>query len=234
MKINIPPRQMLTSSGSINSVDNLVQPPVSPKAEELNQVTPDTEKIYQKFIESIPTAQIQMGETSLNEFGGTEEDFEKLILGYTNSQLNNDVNLNQASETEQCLRLDEISLDHQYEKKRKFSEICFEDSMTNDSFSSSLNSSIAKRPKNTRPRGIYRADDITNDADLQNYIERRKKNNISSKVSRANKKNAYKEMESKCSQLERDNVRLTKKIENLDKLTKTIREYLLEKFSKQP
>lgn len=233
MKINIPSRQFLTSSGSINSIDNLIQPPVSPKAEELNQVTPDTEKIYQKFIESIPTAQLQVGETPLSMFSGTEVDFENLILGYT-STLNNDVNLNKTSEAEQSLKLEEISLDHQYEKKRKLSDNCFEESMTNDSFSSSLNSSCAKRPKNTRPRGIYRADDITNESDLQNYIERRKKNNISSKVSRANKKNAYKQMDCKCTELERDNIRLRNKIDNLEKLTKTIREYLLEKFSKQP
>lgn len=39
-----------------------------------------------------------------------------------------------------------------------------------------------------RKRSIYRADDVTTEEDLLNYLERRKKNNISSKASRAIKK----------------------------------------------
>ena len=91
-------------------------------------------------------------------------------------------------------------------------------------------SSSSGSSKRQRTKGIYRARDVTNPAELDNYLERRKKNNISSKISRANKKNYYSEMEAKSRAIEDENARLALKINKVDHVNKIMKEYLKEAF----
>ncbi|RNA33362.1 hypothetical protein BpHYR1_000337 [Brachionus plicatilis] len=86
--------------------------------------------------------------------------------------------------------------------------------------------------KRRRKKNVYRAEDISNEEDLINYLERRKKNNISSKCSRANKKRYYNELDSKCDQLEEENEFLRKKQTKLERLNVLLKDYLVENFSK--
>lgn len=247
MKINIPNQQTLQSFGSADQLEK--QSSIVPDIKStVQEITPDTEKMYFQFIQSIPSAQLGIGQDTqpvvnfdfLDQFG-TEENFEKLILGCTSpqvSQIANDPLLNSESNFKNSL-IQSLPLDHEYSlspKKRKISDNVFEDSLTNDSFSSSttftdsFSVSLPKKTKNPRTRGIYRADDVTNENELQNYLERRKKNNQSSKVSRANKKNFYSEMSLKCDELVKSNDRLNNKIIELEKLNKIIRDMLVENF----
>jgi hypothetical protein len=122
--------------------------------------------------------------------------------------------------------------DHEYTRseppvKRRQSAL---DETSQDSFAS-FDSATNAAPKKQRKRGIYRADDVTNQEDLQNYLERRKKNNLSSKASRANKKNLYNEMDAKSDFLEKENQRLRDKQVKLERVTKEIKDFLIEKFA---
>jgi len=230
MKINIPSQPIVSSFV------------VSPNVLEPSQkFIPGTESMYNQFIESIPTPQFQLDIDTdaqppnfdlLDQHFGGDVNFEKLILGCTETP--------QISEENLPFKQPEINAvpsDHEYSSKRKFSVCSVEDSLDSsvassvfaDSFSSSF--LPAKRQRNQRPRGIYRADDVTNDEELKNYLERRKKNNISSKISRANKKKNFSEMDLKCNELENNNLHLEKKIVELEKLTKVIKDYLVQKFT---
>ena len=102
-----------------------------------------------------------------------------------------------------------------------------QDAFNSFSDSTSVNGSVTKKQ---RTRGIYRLDDVTNDEEYQNYLERRKKNNISSKASRANKKSLYNEMDAKSDFLEQENERLRKRIVQMEDLSKIIKDMLVEKF----
>jgi hypothetical protein len=102
-----------------------------------------------------------------------------------------------------------------------------QDACNSFSDSTSVNGSVTKKQ---RTRGIYRLDDVTNDEEYQNYLERRKKNNISSKASRANKKSLYNEMDAKSDFLEQENERLKMRIVKMEDLSKIIKDMLVEKF----
>ena len=217
--------------------------------QELIRITPETEKLYCQFIQSIPSAQLQVGSGSsflMSDDFGTEESFEKLILNMSsqildesnnnNNNNNKNVFLTQPVVDEEQLRpLVQQEHDYSAAKKRKVSYASLDESLTNDSFSSSMtdnSTSLSKRnSKSQRPRGIYRYDDVTNDEELQNYLERRKKNNISSKVSRANKKKAYDQMDYRFDELEKSNERLRKKIVEAEKINKIIKDLLVEKVT---
>lgn len=120
-----------------------------------------------------------------------------------------------------------IYQDHVYgSSKRKFSM----DDNTQDSFASSSvdeHSGVKKK----RVRGIYRADDVTNMEEYHNYLERRKKNNMSSKVSRANKKKAFYEMDSMADKLEADNQMLREKSEKLSQAIEMLKKYLFQMYA---
>jgi len=143
-------------------------------------------------------------------------------------------------QTREPIVKENVMLDHDYSAKRKAAFV-FDDeesSYTQDSFSSSmLTPSSAATPstsspsKKKRTRGIYRADDIKTQDDLANYLERRKKNNISSKVSRANKKSYYNEMDARSDFLKEQNKKLQDKSKLLEQVNKAIKEYLIEQFN---
>jgi len=81
-----------------------------------------------------------------------------------------------------------------------------------------------------RNRSVYRAEDIKTQQDLESYIERRKKNNESSKISRANKRSQYKSMDARSDALELDNKRQRVKIELMDEAIKAIKQLLYEQI----
>lgn len=252
LKINIPSQQtMNTSFGSADSIKNNKITPILPTVtKDINEITPETEKMYMQFIQSIPGAQLQINQGALgsnfttittppinfeflDEFG-TEENFQKLILGCTSDKIIPAEPLKPIVHTDhEYISVSNLNKDN----KRKLStDNFFDDSC--DSFSSSIftdslssSNSLAKK---SRTRGIYRADDVTNEKELQNYLERRKKNNISSKVSRSNKKKSYSEMDSKCDEYEKNNKRLETKIIELEHLNKVIKEFLVERFTQKP
>jgi hypothetical protein len=157
------------------------------------------------------------------------------------------------------ISVDTITLDHDYTispKKRKNS---FVEEESNSVFNfEATNSSVAtpnvsfkqfptttatttkrtrtsesseKGSKRKRVKGIYRANDVTNTDELNNYLERRRKNNISSKQSRLTKKNVYSSMDEKSNQLEKDNEGLKQTITNLESLTKLLKDVLLQRFT---
>lgn len=182
---------------------------------------------------ALPSAAIITSEQILETLGVNESDLDVFInetpfLTSTSP----DLNLNQNDQTDQ---LQTVSLDHGYSAqvtKRKLSEIFDENSMlSQDSLSSSFASSQKDQPKKKRTRGIYRAEDVTNEDEYINYLERRKKNNMSSKISRANKKNFYTGMDAKSDQLEKDNQSLRAKIVNLENLNKVLKDYLIQNFA---
>jgi hypothetical protein len=85
--------------------------------------------------------------------------------------------------------------------------------------------------KRKRIKGIYRANDVTSKEELENYLERRRKNNISSKQSRLTKKTLYVSMDEKANQLERENEGLKQTITNLESLTQLFKDVLLQRFT---
>lgn len=236
MKINIPIQQSIISETT---------PSPCHQQQQHQRYTQGTENMFNQFIDSIPSPQLQLQldldtdaqapnfELLDQHFGCSDVNFEKLILGCTPTP-----KIEETMETNLLFKTPIQGNDHEYSSnKRTFSESFFEDSLDSSAASSvfgdSLSSDLlAKRGlKNQRTRGIYRADDVTNPEELNNYLERRKKNNISSKISRANKKRNYNDMDYKCDELERSNCSLAKKIIDLEKLNKVIKDMLVEKFT---
>lgn len=137
-----------------------------------------------------------------------------------------------------------IALDHGYSAtqrhKRNHSDSDDESTLDSEYPSSIASSSISQlasatkqkgEPKKKRQRGIYRLEDVTNEEERRNYIERRMKNNVSSKASRANKKSYFSKLESNAAILENENVRLSKQITTLDSHIKEIKNFLINKFN---
>jgi hypothetical protein len=199
-------------------------------------ITPGTEKLCYQFIQN-NSAQLDLNECF---------DFDKLedMLNLTPQAFNrleenpfvnaNSANVNLSSSFEvakNSLIVGNAAFDHVYSSndKRKASSL---DEDTQDSIISSTytNSDNGKSQKKQRTRGIYRLDDVTNEEEMHNYLERRKKNNVSSKVSRANKKYHYKEMDAKSNIFEVENERLRKKIIKLEEINKLIKDELMEKI----
>jgi hypothetical protein len=142
-----------------------------------------------------------------------------------------DLNLNslvcETAALEKCLAdtdlfsqslLEATCLDHGYSKSPL---------KRSSDFLDELDSSFVKKH---RPRGVYRLDDVTNDEEMKNYKERRIKNNISSKASRANKKSLYNDMDARNDFLEDNNKLLQERIVKKEKARKVLQEYLMERF----
>lgn len=248
MKINIPSQPAISALATVKPIENLSS--MVPGIQDQSKLTSETEKMFNQFIQEIPSAQLQLDADAqapnfelLDDHFGTQENFEKLILGCT---LLPEMPIaevdDQSSKDLFQMPVDQdvyatVQADHEYTStKRKLSWSSLDDSL-NDSIASSVfvdsfsSESSQKKTKCQRTRGIYRIDDVTNEEELNNYLERRKKNNISSKVSRANKKKAYIDMDVKCAELDKNNERLKRKIVELEKLNKIIKDMLVEKFT---
>lgn len=209
-------------------------------------ITPETQKECLAFFKTMPSPTLDSTlfmEDILKESGIAESELLELTCIptselYDNTKVINPF-LNESSFDETSLQnepKENLNLDHAYSNKRKLSFDIEENSLlSQDSFNlqtSTPTPSTSAEPtkKKQRTRGIYRAKDVKNDEDLMNYLERRKKNNISSKVSRSNKKSLHNSMDAKADELEIQNKQLTEKIEKLQDTTKIMKEFLLQHF----
>lgn len=96
----------------------------------------------------------------------------------------------------------------------------------------SENSSITfKRTKNSRH--VNRAVDIKTEDDLSYYLERRRKNNEASKMSRAARKQKFGDMHLRCAEYERVNVELRFKISTLEIITSNLKNGLIHNFQRK-
>lgn len=134
---------------------------------------------------------------------------------------------------------DNVMLDHGYSSNKRIYSLdtdddsCFtQDSIYTESMTITTPSTVSSSNKKKRCRGIYRAEDIKNEDDLANYLERRKKNNQSSKASRATKRSYYSSMDAKSEYLKEQNDKLEEKANLLEQLNKLIKEHLIEQFKK--
>lgn len=87
--------------------------------------------------------------------------------------------------------------------------------------------------KQTRKRNYSEVsfDDEVVDKKSLKYLERRRKNNIASKRSREIRKNKFLSMDEEAAELEKANAELREKIEQLESLTKRMKEALVAKLS---
>jgi len=186
-------------------------------------ITPNMEKQFTQLLQSIPTGDIfnmQMESDPLTIFDD---------MSMEETKADQEMKINQLEQP-----VSSVPIDHAYIKQIEFN---LNDDLTNDSFSSTMTDSTQLPTSNSgikkkRPRGVYRKDDIRNDEDYENYILRRKKNNQSSKISRANKKAAYQEIDSKIDLLANSNIKLSSKITKLEQINKLIKDMLVEKLAK--
>ena len=183
---------------------------------DMNQlITPGIEKTFNQLLQSIPTCEIYQDD-NLEETNGS-------IFDLLNSKVESEITSS-------------VPVDHAYFKQKEDLNL---DDLTNDSYISNVANSVNQQvstpssTKKKRARGVYRKDDIRNEEDYQNYILRRKKNNISSKISRANKRDAYKEIDSKINHLFKTNEILKKKVDKLENLNKVIKDLLVNKLAAQ-
>lgn len=92
--------------------------------------------------------------------------------------------------------------------------------------------------KITRKRKISEMSDYSvdericsGDNKLTKYLERRRKNNIASKRSRETRKTKFLSMDEQAEELEKSNLELRQRIEQLESLTKRMKEALVAKLS---
>ncbi|CAF2174045.1 unnamed protein product [Rotaria magnacalcarata] len=102
---------------------------------------------------------------------------------------------------------------------------CLSPTMSEDS------SVSLKRTKNARQ--VNRATDIQTADDLSYYLERRRKNNEASKMSRAARKQKFGDMDSRCAEYERVNVELRLKISTLETVTANLKNGLIHSFQRK-
>lgn len=191
------------------------------------------------------SARIITNHQLLSSVGMSESELEKIILTppqpKSTTKLSVVTNPFEAAMAANLSLQDEVAeFDHMYsqqQKKRRQSSVFDSsaeplDSDVESEMSISTSGEPSSKRRRHRSRGIYRAEDIQTDADLANYLERRKKNNISSKISRANKKNYYTEIDAKAQAVEDENRRMAIKIEKYEKLNQLMKDYLKDAFVK--
>ncbi|CAF1284733.1 unnamed protein product [Rotaria sordida] len=83
-------------------------------------------------------------------------------------------------------------------------------------------------------RNVNRATDIKTSDDLSYYLERRRKNNEASKMSRAARKQKFGDMDHQCEEYERVNDELRMKIATLETVTATLKSGLVNNFQRKP
>lgn len=88
-----------------------------------------------------------------------------------------------------------------------------------------------KRTKHARH--VNRATDIKNEDDLSYYLERRRKNNEASKISRAVRKQKFGDMDARCAEYERVNAELHLKISTLEIVTASLKNGLVHSFQRK-
>lgn len=96
---------------------------------------------------------------------------------------------------------------------------------------SESSSTSMRRTKHARP--VHRATDIQTEEDLSYYLERRRKNNEASKMSRASRKQKYGDMDAHCAEYERVNAELRLKISTLEVVTANLKNGLIHSFQRK-
>jgi hypothetical protein len=248
-KIKIYPQNQVSVSNSTTSpimaqsqIHQQQDPLFQFSVEDLNLLmTPLTEKILLSF----------NNETNKNSDSHQQEsNVENWLLDdeitAQNLQFDSNFAFNLLEEEEDKKHIsDSAKIDHAYVpftelemgSKRCYSDESGEFAFSDDTFSmqsesTNTNSTNPPSAKKRRTRGIYRLEDVKTSEELINYQERRRKNNISSKNSRASKKRQYHEMEYKANELEKANEELNKKIKSYEEIVKLTKEWLLQRLSK--
>ncbi|CAF0754907.1 unnamed protein product [Rotaria sp. Silwood1] len=111
-----------------------------------------------------------------------------------------------------------------------FNQILNESACSSPTISEDSSISL-RRTKN--PRHIHRATDIKTEDDLSYYLERRRKNNEASKISRAVRKQKFGDMDVRCAEYERVNVELRLKISTLETVTANLKNGLIHNFQRK-
>ncbi|CAF1394155.1 unnamed protein product [Adineta steineri] len=93
--------------------------------------------------------------------------------------------------------------------------------------------SEANSTKSKRTRNINRATDIKTSDDLSYYLERRRKNNEASKMSRAARREKFGSMDQQCEEYERVNTELRMKISTLETVTTSLKSGLVNNFQRK-
>ena len=257
MKLNIDKQQQQQQQQQQPST-SLILPDELLDTHELDQlITPTTHQLCLNYLHSVPDyplatqeapeqqqqqQQQQQTDTDTNLFSdeGLLDDISQLNDEDDDDQ---DDSASQATTYAIASSNSLVELDHAYsERKRKLSVACLNDDddsqfTQDDSLCSSsqidtpMSSSTTTTTKKRRARGIYRADDVTNEEELFNYLERRKKNNVSSKVSRANKRSYYNEMDTRSATLQLANERLASKVVLYEQINQLIKDFMVEQIS---
>lgn len=228
MPTNSSANKTQTKSADLNSA-------IAMNGELNNMLTPSIEKTFSNLLQSIPTGDLMLNEDqNFLTFLDIDPPFVK-----TDDMIGNLTPQETQPQSEDKIA-SVITIDHPYVKPK---DVFMNDELTNDSFMSEaisdrtqasglLSSDSLVSSKKKRQRGVYRKDDIRNEEDLMNYLQRRKKNNISSKMSRANKKAVYQEIDSKIDFLFSSNKKLTTKIAKLENINKIIKDMLVDRLAK--
>lgn len=87
--------------------------------------------------------------------------------------------------------------------------------------------------KKKRGKNINCANDVQTSDDLSYYLERRRKNNEASKLSRAARKQKFGDMDEKCDEYERVNTELRMKISILERVTTSLKSGLVNNFQRK-
>ncbi|CAF0770368.1 unnamed protein product [Didymodactylos carnosus] len=96
---------------------------------------------------------------------------------------------------------------------------------------SSSDTCVSSRTKRSRKsHSINCADDVKTADDLNHYLERRRRNNMASKSSRAARKQKFGEMDDKCNEYEKLNEELRRKISVLETVTAELKVGLVRSF----
>lgn len=95
------------------------------------------------------------------------------------------------------------------------------------------NPSTLSSIKKAKIHHVHRATDIKTEDDLSYYLERRRKNNEASKLSRASRKLKYGDMDARCIEYERVNAELRLKIATLETVTADLKNGLIHCFQRK-
>lgn len=231
----------------LQSLNMKIKVPMAPNQNTLDTNVFDlklTEEEWEKLIDSSNEFMVPNcdgDDSSLKNFGCDTAAIEKVLEEtglFTNGLLNNEDEemlpvFSDMSEKSPNSQNNVLLQDHVYTMTNKRNSSFLDDTNSQETFnfsfdSGSVSGNVAKKQ---RKRGIYRLDDVTNQEEYENYLERRIKNNISSKASRANKKSLYNEMDAKSDFLVQENQRLSEKIAKMEDLSKIIKDMLVERFA---
>jgi len=108
----------------------------------------------------------------------------------------------------------------------------FQHLLNNDDDDDSCSSSIISNRRTKRCPSVSRIAEVKSEEDLSYYLERRRRNNEASKMSRAARKQKFDHMDFRCSEYERLNNELRLKLSTLEIVVSSLRHGLIHSFRK--